>query len=116
MSCGVDCRLGLDLALLWLWCRLAATAPIRPLAWEPQYATGAALKSKKEKRKKKDVACGVPVVAQWKRIQLETMWLQGQSSGLRIWCCRELWCRQVASAPLIGLLAWEPPGATAAAL
>ena len=22
-----------DLALLWLWCRLAATAPIRPLAW-----------------------------------------------------------------------------------
>ena len=24
-----------DLALLWLWCRPAATAPIRPLAWEP---------------------------------------------------------------------------------
>ena len=23
-----------------LWCRLAATAPIRPLAWEPSYATG----------------------------------------------------------------------------
>ena len=24
-----------DLAFLWLWCRLVATAPIRPLAWEP---------------------------------------------------------------------------------
>ena len=31
-----------DLVLLWLWCRLAATAPIRPLAWEPPYAVGAA--------------------------------------------------------------------------
>ena len=28
--------------LLWLWCRPAATAPIRPLAWEPPYAVGAA--------------------------------------------------------------------------
>ena len=27
----------------WLWRRLAATAPIRPLAWDPPYATGAAL-------------------------------------------------------------------------
>ena len=33
-----------DLALLWLWCRTAATAPIGPLAWEPPYAVGAALK------------------------------------------------------------------------
>ena len=33
-----------DLALLWLWCRLAATALIRPLAWEPPYAAAAALK------------------------------------------------------------------------
>ena len=33
---------GLDLALLWLWCRLAAVAPIRPLAWEPPYAALAA--------------------------------------------------------------------------
>ena len=29
-----------DLALLWLWCRLAAIALIRPLAWEPPYAAG----------------------------------------------------------------------------
>ena len=32
--------------LLWLWCRPAATAWIRPLAWESPYAMGAALKSK----------------------------------------------------------------------
>jgi len=42
----------LDLALLWLWRRPAATAPIRPLAWEPPHAMGAALKSKKTKTKK----------------------------------------------------------------
>ena len=28
--------------LLWLWCRLAARAPIQPLAWEPPYAAGVA--------------------------------------------------------------------------
>ena len=27
-----------------LWCRLVATAPIQPLAWEPPYAVGAAQK------------------------------------------------------------------------
>ena len=32
-----------DLVLLWLWHRPVATVPIRPLAWEPPYATGAAL-------------------------------------------------------------------------
>jgi len=32
--------------------RLAATAPIQPLAWEPPYATGMALKSKRKKKKK----------------------------------------------------------------
>ena len=46
MSCGVGQRHGLDPELLWLWCRLAATALIRPLASEPPYAVGAALKSK----------------------------------------------------------------------
>ena len=35
--------------LLWLWCRLAATVLIRLLAWEPPYAMGVALKSKKKK-------------------------------------------------------------------
>ena len=49
MSCGVGRRHDQDLALLWLWFRLAAEAPIGPLAWEPPYAMGAALKSKKKK-------------------------------------------------------------------
>ena len=44
MSCGVGCRLSSDLALLWLWCRLTSTAPVWPLAWEPPYVAGAALK------------------------------------------------------------------------
>ena len=53
MSCSVGGRSGSDLALLWLWCRTAATAPIRPLTGEPPYATGAALeKAKKKKRKR----------------------------------------------------------------
>ena len=34
MSCVVGHRCGSDLALLWLWSRLAAVAPVRPLAWE----------------------------------------------------------------------------------
>ena len=38
-----------DPALLWLWCRPAAAAPIQPLAWERPHATSAALKSKKIK-------------------------------------------------------------------
>ena len=41
-----------DLALLWLWCRPAATAPIRPLAWELPYASGAALEMAKRQNKK----------------------------------------------------------------
>ena len=54
MSCGVGLRGGSDMALLWLWQRLAATALIRPLAWEPLYATEAVLeKAKRQKKKKK---------------------------------------------------------------
>ena len=50
MSCGVGHRLGSDLVLLWLWHRPEATAPIRPLAWEPPYAAGMALEKTKKKR------------------------------------------------------------------
>ena len=53
MSCGVGHIHALDLALLWLWHRLAAVAPIRLLAREPPYATGAAVTKKKEKKKKR---------------------------------------------------------------
>ena len=48
MSCGVDLRHGSDLVLLWLWCRPEATVPIQPLAWEPPYATDAALKKQQQ--------------------------------------------------------------------
>ena len=53
MSCGVGRRHTLNLALLWLWHRLAAVALIRPLALEPPYAVGVALKNKKTKNKQK---------------------------------------------------------------
>ena len=50
MSCGVGRRHGSDPALLWLWLRPVATALIRPLAWEPPFAAGAAQeKGKKTK-------------------------------------------------------------------
>ena len=50
MSCGVGRRHGSDPTLLWLWCRLAAGAPIGPLTWEPPYPMGAALKKQKKKK------------------------------------------------------------------
>ena len=50
MSFGVGHRPGLDPALRWLQCRLAAAALIRPLGWEPPYAASVALKSKKKEK------------------------------------------------------------------
>ena len=74
-------------------------------------------------------------MAQWKQIQLETMRLRVRSlasfSGLRIWRCRERWCRsqmwlgsciavaivyRPAATALIRPLAWELPYAAGAAL
>ena len=53
MSCGVGHRRGSDPVLLWLRCRLVATAPIQPLAWEDPDAVGAAQEmAKRQKRKK----------------------------------------------------------------
>ena len=49
MSCGVGCRRGSNLALLWLWHGLADVALIQPLDWELPYATGETLKRKKKK-------------------------------------------------------------------
>ena len=51
-----------DPALLWLWLRPVALAPIRPLAWEPPYAAGEQLKERQkdnnnnEKKKKKKIS------------------------------------------------------------
>ena len=51
--CGVGCRRVSDPALLWLWSRPVATAPIRPLAWEPPYAAGAAQEIAKRQKTNK---------------------------------------------------------------
>ena len=53
MSYGVGCRHSSDPEFLWLWRRLAAVALIKPLAWEPPYAMGAALKRQKKDKNKK---------------------------------------------------------------
>ena len=53
MSCGVGHRRGLDPEMLWLSCRLEATALIGPLTWEPPYAAGTALERQKDQKKKK---------------------------------------------------------------
>ena len=50
LSCGVGCRCGSDVALLWLWCRLAAVGPMQPLTQELSYTVGVSIKRKKEKR------------------------------------------------------------------
>ena len=54
MSCGVGRRCGLDLELLQLWCRPAATASIGPLAWDPPYAMGVPLEKAKIQERKKN--------------------------------------------------------------
>ena len=64
VSCGVGHRCGLDLALLWLWRRLAAAGLIQSLAWEIPYATDVALKSKTNKQKKQ----------RWWRFPISVWW------------------------------------------
>ena len=69
VSCGVGLRHGSDLALLWLWHRPAATALIRPLAWEPPYAVGEAQRnSKKTKKKEIETRETIPFSITLKRI------------------------------------------------
>ena len=52
MSCGIGRRRGSDLVLLW--CKPEATAPIRPLAWEPPYAAGCGPQNAKKTKKEID--------------------------------------------------------------
>ena len=55
VSCGIGHRCGSDPALLRLWRRPVATAPIQPLAWELPYTAEAALeKAKRQKIKIKN--------------------------------------------------------------
>ena len=96
MSCGVGRRYGSDPMLLWLWRRPAAAAPIRPLAWEPPYAAGAA----QEKTKK-------PEMPQMTRLPL--------SASLNILHSSLLCCKPGSSAscdhttaPMGSLACWLP--------
>ena len=52
VSYGVGRRRGSDPTFLWLWHRLAATAPIGPLAWKAPYAA-ALEKAKRQKQTNK---------------------------------------------------------------
>ena len=75
MSCGRGCRHSWDPALLWLWRRPVATAPVQPLAWEPLYAMGAALERK----------TGFSVVAQWLTNPTRNHEVAGLIPGLAQW-------------------------------
>ena len=54
-----------------------ATAPIRPLAWEPPYAEGAALKRQKKKRTIK-TEIGVPAMVHWVKNLTTVAWLTAE--------------------------------------
>ena len=62
MSCGVACRRSSDPVLLWLWQRPATIALIRPLAWEPPYAVGVAIKRQKDPPPKKKPLKNVKII------------------------------------------------------
>ena len=71
-------QMWLGSGLLWLWGRPAAVALIQPLAWEPPYATPAALKSGKKKNKNKKTHKKThqnPIGWQWQKPRVD--WLRG---------------------------------------
>ena len=67
-------RSGVAVTVVWP----AVVAPIRPLAWEPPYAAGTALKSKKKKKKKKK-----------KKRKKKRNWVQPSHDSN--WCPGSIW-------------------------
>ena len=64
MTCGADHRGGLDLVLLWLWCRLVAVAPIGSLTWELPYAIPTKKKKKKNEKERGRADAAWPFLTQ----------------------------------------------------
>ena len=54
VSCGIGGRHDSDPVLLWLWCTPAATAPIRPLAWNLHMPQVQPWKRQKDKTNKQN--------------------------------------------------------------
>ena len=75
MSCGVGHRRGSD---------PAAVAQIGPLAWEPPYATGMALK-RQTTTTTKSTPTGVPIVVQWLTNLTRNHEVVGSIPGLAQW-------------------------------
>ena len=120
-----------------LWCSLqtwlgsgiaVATPPVWPLAWEPAYAMGGALKRQKNKQQQqktnqKNHALGVPTMARWIKNPATVAWITVEvwvwplawNSGLKDPALPQLWCR-LAAAAQIQPLAQELPCAVGAAI
>ena len=108
MSSGVGGRRGSEPVLLWLWSRLAATAPIRPLAWKPPYATRAAQEMAKRPKKKKKKSFHLSQLAVLQSCPSQPFGKLNSSSqccqwspSRQVWLSGWYWCTAMA-----GPLAW----------
>ena len=110
------CRHGSDPELLWLLRSPAATAPIRPLTWEPPYAVGTAQEmAKRPKKKKKKVPPKktpnknkqTNKQKQWQFIPRLRLWLQrpeADSQDVWIWNISEkAWWKQAEEVSWLGM-------------
>ena len=109
MSCGVGCKCGSDPPLLGLWCRPAAVAPIRPLAWElacHRYGPKKQNKTKQNKKTKKNLTVTAWVTAEvWVQFPV---WHGGLNDLALLWYRSQLQLRNS--------LAQELPYATGVAI